>query len=137
MSKLVLFQDCSSHFSPTSQVLAFNEVNLSKPKYIWSDCLFISLTTYLTVFYIFYFVRINYDKRMSKNKCTLAPFLFNTVSLIALNLKFIVDPFFEWQCVLADRIFEYCTGSTACVFYLCAVCVQIYEWDIVSHQIGF
>jgi len=60
---------------------------------------------------------------MSKNKCTLAPFLFNTVSLLALNIKFIIDPFFEYNCVLADRIFEYCTGSAACLFYLSAICV--------------
>jgi hypothetical protein len=74
---------------------------------------------------------------MTKNKCTLAPFLFNTVSLFALLIKYLIDPLFTFRCLLAQRIFEYSTGSAACLFYLTAILVQIYEWDIVSFQIYF
>jgi len=74
---------------------------------------------------------------MTKNKCTLAPFLFNTVGLFALLVKFIIDPLFTYNCPIAYLVFEYSTGSAACLFYLTAILVQIYEWDIISFQIYF
>ena len=137
--------NCSDFFGPQTSlhqpvfgsILAFNEANLTKEKYMWSESIFISLTSYLTICYIFYFYRLNYDDRITKNKCTLIPFLFNTASLLALNIKFITDPFFNFPCILANRVFQYVTGSAACVFFLVAVCVQIYEWDILRFQICF
>ena len=74
---------------------------------------------------------------MTKNKCTLAPFLFNTLSLFALLIKFLIDPLFTYNCPIAQRVFEYSAGSAACLFYLTAILVQIYEWDIISFQIQF
>ena len=140
----IFYSDCSPsiNLQPATepqfiQSLAFSLTQMENQRYIWSQSLFISLTIYLTIFYIYFFVRINYDKRMTKNKCTLAPFLFNTVSLIALLIKFLIDPLFQFPCLLAQRIFEYSTGSAACLFYLTAILVQSYEWDIVSFQIYF
>lgn len=104
---------------------------------MWTESIFISLTLYLIIFNIWFFVTINYDRRRTKNKCTLVPFLFNTLGLIALLLKYLVDPFFFYSCALAERVFEYCSGTFACLFYLNAIFIQIYEWDIINFQIQF
>ena len=123
--------------SNNEQQLVMEPTKMTGIKYAWAESIFISLTIYMILFYIWHFVRINYDKKKTKNKCTLVPFLFNTIGLLALLIKFCIDPFFSYACQVSSRVFEYCTGSFACEFYLTAIMIQIYEWDVVRFQIYF
>ena len=87
------------------QRLVMEPTKMTVSKYAWAESIFISLTIYIILFYIWHFVRINYDKKKTKNKCTLVPFLFNTIGLLALLVKFSIDPFFVYDCPVSNRVF--------------------------------
>jgi hypothetical protein len=90
---------------------------------LWSFAICSSLCISLILCFVWRSTQSKYNRKITRNKCTPLPYLILIFSLLSLELKLVIEQFFDFECELSKRTFEYSLGSFACIFFTTGIMV--------------
>ena len=106
-------------------------------EYQWDFSITISINATLILLYCVQIVRLYYSGTEKRNKLTFAIYWSLNCNLIAVFMKAIASLCLTAQWEHKNQITMYGLESVACIFFVVAICLQAFEWDMVQHMIHF